>query len=155
MHADSNGYTNLPDVVQPSHSPTESSKGQSPPLKEGGSDVSGWWWLYGARRDHWPWTGDAGALGHCGWQGGALGSWLARVQQEGWARVGVWHICLTATPTPQYQSRGLVKAPGKSSFTMFVDLGIYQPGGSGDTIPITGETGGLGRGRVASDDRLH
>ncbi|KAL1779292.1 misshapen-like kinase 1 isoform X8 [Sigmodon hispidus] len=36
-----------------------------------------------------------------------------------------------------YQSRGLVKAPGKSSFTMFVDLGIYQPGGSGDTIPIT------------------
>jgi hypothetical protein len=40
---------------------------------------------------------------------------------------------------PQYQSRGLVKATGKSSFTMFVDLGIYQPGGSGDTIPITGE----------------
>ncbi|KAK1331561.1 hypothetical protein QTO34_009518 [Cnephaeus nilssonii] len=37
-----------------------------------------------------------------------------------------------------YQSRGLVKAPGKSSFTMFVDLGIYQSGGSGDTIPITG-----------------
>lgn len=32
-----------------------------------------------------------------------------------------------------------MKAPGKSSFTMFVDLGIYQPGGSGDTIPITGE----------------
>lgn len=24
---------------------------------------------------------------------------------------------------------------------MFVDLGIYQPGGSGDTIPITGEDG--------------
>lgn len=22
---------------------------------------------------------------------------------------------------------------------MFVDLGIYQPGGSGDTIPITGK----------------
>lgn len=40
----------------------------------------------------------------------------------------------------QYQSRGLVKAPGKSSFTMFVDLGIYQSsGGSGDTVPITGE----------------
>ncbi|KAM8817502.1 misshapen-like kinase 1 isoform 8-T8 [Rhynchonycteris naso] len=74
LHADSNGYTNLPDVVQPSHSPTESNKGQSPPLKDGGSD---------------------------------------------------------------YQSRGLVKAPGKSSFTMFVDLGIYQPGGGGDTIPIT------------------
>ncbi|XP_036123788.1 misshapen-like kinase 1 isoform X5 [Molossus molossus] len=79
LHADSNGYTNLPDVVQPSHSPTESSKGQSPPLKDGGSD---------------------------------------------------------------YQSRGLVKAPGKSSFTMFVDLGIYQAGGSGDTIPITALVGG-------------
>ncbi|OBS59774.1 hypothetical protein A6R68_09088 [Neotoma lepida] len=37
--ADSNGYTNLPDVVQPSHSPTENSKGQSPPTKDGGSDV--------------------------------------------------------------------------------------------------------------------
>ncbi|XP_049717539.1 misshapen-like kinase 1 isoform X4 [Elephas maximus indicus] len=81
LHADSNGYTNLPDVVQPSHSPTENSKGQSPPTKDGGSD---------------------------------------------------------------YQSRGLVKAPGKSSFTMFVDLGIYQPGGSGDTIPITALVGGEG-----------
>ncbi|KAM5214909.1 misshapen-like kinase 1 isoform 33-T33 [Hipposideros larvatus] len=81
LHSDSNGYTNLPDVVQPSHSPTESSKGQSPPSKDGGSD---------------------------------------------------------------YQSRGLVKAPGKSSFTMFVDLGIYQPGGSGDTIPITALVGGEG-----------
>ncbi|XP_051036095.1 misshapen-like kinase 1 isoform X2 [Phodopus roborovskii] len=79
--ADSNGYTNLPDVVQPSHSPTENSKGQSPPTKDGGGD---------------------------------------------------------------YQSRGLVKAPGKSSFTMFVDLGIYQPGGSGDTIPITALVGGEG-----------
>ncbi|XP_040604953.1 misshapen-like kinase 1 isoform X4 [Mesocricetus auratus] len=79
--ADSNGYTNLPDVVQPSHSPTENSKGQSPPAKDGGSD---------------------------------------------------------------YQSRGLVKAPGKSSFTMFVDLGLYQPGGSGDTIPITALVGGEG-----------
>ncbi|XP_028641746.1 misshapen-like kinase 1 isoform X1 [Grammomys surdaster] len=81
MLADSNGYTNLPDVVQPSHSPTENSKGQSPPTKDGGGD---------------------------------------------------------------YQSRGLVKAPGKSSFTMFVDLGIYQPGGSGDTIPITALVGGEG-----------
>ncbi|XP_008568305.1 PREDICTED: misshapen-like kinase 1 isoform X3 [Galeopterus variegatus] len=81
LHADSNGYTNLPDVVQPSHSPTENSKGQSPPSKDGGSD---------------------------------------------------------------YQSRGLVKASGKSSFTMFVDLGIYQPGGSGDTIPITALVGGEG-----------
>lgn len=79
LHADSNGYTNLPDVVQPSHSPTENSKSQSPPSKEGVSD---------------------------------------------------------------YQSRGLVKAPGKSSFTMFVDLGIYQPGGSGDTIPVTALVGG-------------
>uniref|UniRef100_A0A2K6B0R5 non-specific serine/threonine protein kinase n=1 Tax=Macaca nemestrina TaxID=9545 RepID=A0A2K6B0R5_MACNE len=41
LHADSNGYTNLPDVVQPSHSPTENSKGQSPPSKDGSSDVSG------------------------------------------------------------------------------------------------------------------
>lgn len=81
LHADSNGYTNLPDVVQPSHSPTESGKGQSPPSKDGGSD---------------------------------------------------------------YQSRGLVKAPGKSSFTMFVDLGIYQPGGAGDAIPITALVGGEG-----------
>ncbi|XP_006899131.1 PREDICTED: misshapen-like kinase 1 isoform X2 [Elephantulus edwardii] len=81
LHADSNGYTNLPDVVQPSHSPTESSKGQSPPSKDGSND---------------------------------------------------------------YQSRGLVKAPGKSSFTMFVDLGIYQPGGNGDTIPITALVGGEG-----------
>ncbi|XP_069857746.1 misshapen-like kinase 1 isoform X9 [Dipodomys merriami] len=77
LHADSNGYTNLPDVVQPSHSPTENSKGQSPPSKDTGSD---------------------------------------------------------------YQSRGLVKATGKSSFTMFVDLGIYQPG-TGDTIPITALVG--------------
>ncbi|XP_069917388.1 misshapen-like kinase 1 isoform X11 [Oryctolagus cuniculus] len=81
LHSDSNGYTNLPDVVQPSHSPTENSKGQSPPSKDGSSD---------------------------------------------------------------YQSRGLVKAPGKSSFTMFVDLGLYQPGGSGDTIPITALVGGEG-----------
>uniref|UniRef100_A0A8C5S6D3 non-specific serine/threonine protein kinase n=1 Tax=Laticauda laticaudata TaxID=8630 RepID=A0A8C5S6D3_LATLA len=77
LHSDSNGYTNLPDVVQPSHSPTEakSSNGSSSPTKDVAAD---------------------------------------------------------------YQSRGLVKTPGKSSFTMFVDLGIYQssPGG-GDTIPIT------------------
>lgn len=72
LHADSNGYTNLPDVVQPSHSPTESSKGQSPPLKDGGSDVSGWRWLHGARRGHWPWAGSPGALGEpwgAGWPG--------------------------------------------------------------------------------------
>uniref|UniRef100_A0A670KAJ5 non-specific serine/threonine protein kinase n=1 Tax=Podarcis muralis TaxID=64176 RepID=A0A670KAJ5_PODMU len=86
LHSDSNGYTNLPDVVQPSHSPTEaksSSNGSSSPAKDTATDC-----------------------------------------------------------------RGL--APGKSSFTMFVDLGIYHssPGG-GDTIPITGETlqgGEVGRG---------
>ncbi|XP_028911129.1 LOW QUALITY PROTEIN: misshapen-like kinase 1 [Ornithorhynchus anatinus] len=83
IHADSNGYTNLPDVVQPSQSPTEGTKGSGSPAKDGGGG------------------GD-------------------------------------------YQSRGLVKAPGKSSFTMFVDLGIYQPGGSGDTIPITALVGGEG-----------
>uniref|UniRef100_A0A8C8RN28 non-specific serine/threonine protein kinase n=1 Tax=Pelusios castaneus TaxID=367368 RepID=A0A8C8RN28_9SAUR len=77
-HADSNGYTNLPDVVQPSHSPTEHKGHGGSPAKEGASD---------------------------------------------------------------YQSRGLVKAPGKSSFTMFVDLGIYQTTGSGDTIPITALVG--------------
>ncbi|XP_075062489.1 misshapen-like kinase 1 isoform X3 [Mixophyes fleayi] len=75
LHADSNGYTNLPDVVQPSHSPTEPKGPNSSPNKDGvGTD---------------------------------------------------------------YQSRGLVKAPPKTSFTMFVDLGLYQSsGGSGDTIPV-------------------
>ncbi|XP_035999117.1 misshapen-like kinase 1 isoform X2 [Fundulus heteroclitus] len=70
-----NGYTNLPDVVQPSHSPTESTSHSSP-----GKDS-----VY------------------------------------------------------DYQSRGLVKASGKSSFTTFVDLGMYQsPGGTGDNISISG-----------------
>uniref|UniRef100_A0A8C8A0I7 non-specific serine/threonine protein kinase n=1 Tax=Oryzias sinensis TaxID=183150 RepID=A0A8C8A0I7_9TELE len=69
-----NGYTNLPDVVQPSHSPTDSASHSSP-----GKD--------------------------------------------------------------SYQSRGLVKASGKSSFTTFVDLGMYQsPGDTGDTISISGES---------------
>uniref|UniRef100_A0A673FYR5 non-specific serine/threonine protein kinase n=1 Tax=Sinocyclocheilus rhinocerous TaxID=307959 RepID=A0A673FYR5_9TELE len=69
-----NGYTNLPDVVQPSHSPTDSASHSSP-----GKD--------------------------------------------------------------SYQSRGLVKASGKSSFTTFVDLGMYQPsGGTGDNMSV----GGLG-----------
>uniref|UniRef100_A0A4W6BKB7 non-specific serine/threonine protein kinase n=1 Tax=Lates calcarifer TaxID=8187 RepID=A0A4W6BKB7_LATCA len=67
-----NGYTNLPDVVQPSHSPTDSATHSSP-----GKD--------------------------------------------------------------SYQSRGLVKASGKSSFTTFVDLGMYQsPGGTGDNMSVTG-----------------
>ncbi|XP_040271184.1 misshapen-like kinase 1 isoform X2 [Bufo bufo] len=75
LHADSNGYTNLPDVVQPSHSPTEPKGPGSSPSKEGGGT--------------------------------------------------------------DYQSRGLVKAPPKTSFTMFVDLGLYQSsGGTGDTIPV-------------------
>ena len=74
------------------------------------------------------------------------GAGWAGYNRRGRARAGVWCVCLTAAPTPQYQSRGLVKAPGKSSFTMFVDLGIYQPGGSGDTIPITGETRDLEMG---------
>uniref|UniRef100_A0A8D0CJJ4 non-specific serine/threonine protein kinase n=1 Tax=Scleropages formosus TaxID=113540 RepID=A0A8D0CJJ4_SCLFO len=61
-----NGYTNLPDVVQPSHSPTE-------------------------------------------------------------------------TQPFDYQSRGLVKASGKSSFTTFVDLGMYQSQeGVGDSISVSG-----------------
>uniref|UniRef100_A0AAR2LMX3 non-specific serine/threonine protein kinase n=1 Tax=Pygocentrus nattereri TaxID=42514 RepID=A0AAR2LMX3_PYGNA len=72
-----NGYTNLPDVVQPSHSPTDSASHSSP-----GKDS-----------------------------------------------------------TFDYQSRGLVKASGKSSFTTFVNLGMYQPsGGTGETISV----GGLG-----------
>ncbi|KAG2468058.1 MINK1 kinase, partial [Polypterus senegalus] len=34
------------------------------------------------------------------------------------------------------RSRGLVKAPGKASFTTFVDLGMYQhPGGAGGFVP--------------------
>uniref|UniRef100_A0A096M6U2 non-specific serine/threonine protein kinase n=1 Tax=Poecilia formosa TaxID=48698 RepID=A0A096M6U2_POEFO len=69
-----NGYTNLPDVVQPSHSPTDSASHSSP-----GKDS-----VY------------------------------------------------------DYQSRGLVKASGKSSFTTFVDLGMYQsPGGTGDNVSIS------------------
>ncbi|KAG7280229.1 hypothetical protein CRUP_037590 [Coryphaenoides rupestris] len=68
-----NGYTNLPDVVQPSHSPTDSA-GHSSPGKDSVYD---------------------------------------------------------------YQSRGLVKASGKSSFMTFVDLGMYQnPGGTGDTVSV-------------------
>ncbi|XP_060719353.1 misshapen-like kinase 1 isoform X3 [Tachysurus vachellii] len=70
-----NGYTNLPDVVQPSHSPTDSASHSSP-----GKDS-----------------------------------------------------------TYDYQSRGLVKASGKSSFTTFVDLGMYQPsGGTGEPISVGG-----------------
>uniref|UniRef100_A0A3P9J3E7 non-specific serine/threonine protein kinase n=1 Tax=Oryzias latipes TaxID=8090 RepID=A0A3P9J3E7_ORYLA len=69
-----NGYTNLPDVVQPSHSPTDSASHSSP-----GKDS-----VY------------------------------------------------------DYQSRGLVKASGKSSFTTFVNLGMYQsPGDTGDTMSIS------------------
>ncbi|XP_053473808.1 misshapen-like kinase 1 isoform X2 [Ictalurus furcatus] len=70
-----NGYTNLPDVVQPSHSPTDSASHSSP-----GKDS-----------------------------------------------------------TYDYQSRGLVKASGKSSFTTFVDLGMYQPsGGTGEPVSVGG-----------------
>ncbi|XP_061903821.1 misshapen-like kinase 1 isoform X3 [Entelurus aequoreus] len=72
-----NGYTNLPDVVQPSHSPTDSTTHCSP-----GKDS-----VY------------------------------------------------------DYQSRCLVKAPGKSSFTTFVDLGMYQtPGGTVDNISVSSES---------------
>ncbi|KAJ0004413.1 hypothetical protein NQD34_010627 [Periophthalmus magnuspinnatus] len=69
-----NGYTNLPDVVQPSHSPTDSAS-HSSPGKESVYD---------------------------------------------------------------YQSRGLVKATGKSSFTTFVDLGMYQSPGQGDNMSLSG-----------------
>lgn len=65
MHADSNGYTNLPDVVQPSHSPTESSKGQSPPSKDGGSDVSGLEQVSGVGEVPWS-VQESRVLGHCG-----------------------------------------------------------------------------------------
>lgn len=41
----------------------------------------------------------------------------------------------------QFQSRGLVKASGKSSFTTFVDLGMYQsPGGTGDNVSVSSES---------------
>uniref|UniRef100_A0A671KPP6 non-specific serine/threonine protein kinase n=1 Tax=Sinocyclocheilus anshuiensis TaxID=1608454 RepID=A0A671KPP6_9TELE len=54
-------------------------------------------------------------------------------------RVGC--VCLLSCNQFQYQSRGLVKASGKSSFTTFVDLGMYQPsGGTGDNMSV----GGLG-----------
>ncbi|XP_064409073.1 misshapen-like kinase 1 isoform X2 [Latimeria chalumnae] len=76
LHADSNGYTNLPDVVQPSHSPTDPKGQNSSPEKDGGME---------------------------------------------------------------YQLRGLVKAPGKSSFTAFVDFERYPgPGDGGDTIAVEG-----------------
>uniref|UniRef100_A0A8C1WJM6 non-specific serine/threonine protein kinase n=1 Tax=Cyprinus carpio TaxID=7962 RepID=A0A8C1WJM6_CYPCA len=78
-----NGYTNLPDVVQPSHSPTDSASHSSP-----GKDS-----------------------------------------------------------TYDYQSRGLVKASGKSSFTTFVDLGMYQPsGGTGDNMSLVLFVGVVGLG---------
>ncbi|XP_072114371.1 misshapen-like kinase 1 [Mobula birostris] len=38
----------------------------------------------------------------------------------------------------EFQSRGLVKSPGKSSFTTFVDLGMYQMGAGGETIQLAG-----------------
>ncbi|XP_041034811.1 misshapen-like kinase 1 isoform X2 [Carcharodon carcharias] len=38
----------------------------------------------------------------------------------------------------EFQSRGLVKSPGKSSFTTFVDLGMYQMDAGGETIQISG-----------------
>ncbi|XP_068785644.1 misshapen-like kinase 1 isoform X2 [Struthio camelus] len=74
LPADANGYTNLPDVVQPSHEPP--APGKEP---------------------------------------------------------------------PDYQSRGLVKAPGKTSFSVFVDLGLYQGAASGDTVPIAALAGEAGR----------
>ena len=41
----------------------------------------------------------------------------------------------------QYQSRGLVKASGKSSFMTFVDLGMYQStAGTGDTVSVGSES---------------
>uniref|UniRef100_W5N7M6 non-specific serine/threonine protein kinase n=1 Tax=Lepisosteus oculatus TaxID=7918 RepID=W5N7M6_LEPOC len=74
-----NGYTNLPDVVQPSHSPTDPTSQGSSPGKDSAYD---------------------------------------------------------------YQSRGLVKAPGKASFTTFVNLGMYQPqGGPGESISVAGFVG--------------
>uniref|UniRef100_A0A8C2PYD3 non-specific serine/threonine protein kinase n=1 Tax=Cyprinus carpio TaxID=7962 RepID=A0A8C2PYD3_CYPCA len=46
-----------------------------------------------------------------------------------------------------YQSRGLVKASGKSSFTTFVDLGMYQPsGGTGDNMSLVLFVGVVGLG---------
>lgn len=74
LHSDSNGYTNLPDVVQPSHSPTESSKGQSPPSKDGGSDVSRCRQVHGVRREHWQWVGDS--------RGAQALRWLGRVPES-------------------------------------------------------------------------
>ncbi|XP_078283869.1 misshapen-like kinase 1 [Rhinoraja longicauda] len=38
----------------------------------------------------------------------------------------------------EFQSRGLVKSPGMSSFTTFVDLGMYQMGAGGESIQIAG-----------------
>lgn len=179
LHGDSNGYTNLPDVVQPSHSPTEAkSSSASSPAKDTATDVSsreggrqagragqsldlGWraalpHGLAAVQSWHLPPSlpcvlsergargGGSAGLGQGLWGGGAgAASHVFKERQRsgssGWHSSPVFSSLLLCPPL-QYQSRGLVKAPGKSSFTMFVDLGIYQssPGG-GDTIPITGE----------------
>uniref|UniRef100_A0A667ZCC9 non-specific serine/threonine protein kinase n=1 Tax=Myripristis murdjan TaxID=586833 RepID=A0A667ZCC9_9TELE len=57
-----------------------------------------------------------------------------------WETCFVYFHCVTCSASllHQYQSRGLVKASGKSSFTTFVDLGMYQsPGGTGDNMSVT------------------
>nr|XP_014346123.1 PREDICTED: LOW QUALITY PROTEIN: misshapen-like kinase 1 [Latimeria chalumnae] len=139
LHADSNGYTNLPDVVQPSHSPTDPKGQNSSPEKDGGMEIETCLQkkvvgqpacslsrserllksvtvllLLSTARDD---------LGGGKWNG------------EKW-RIQSVSACVVSL---QYQLRGLVKAPGKSSFTAFVDFERYPgPGDGGDTIAVEG-----------------
>lgn len=112
LHADSNGYTNLPDVVQPSHSPTENSKGQSPPSKDGGSDVSGLEQVHRVRTPQWQeswecWgtgVGRVGRAGHCELLSGDLRPGNKRLGATGWGLIWLPNNC----PTPPPNSTSLV-----------------------------------------------
>lgn len=133
-----NGYTNLPDVVQPSHSPTDSAS-HSSPGKDSVYDVS----LTDAKyiRPEFLLYFCVISVGH------HFSHSVARKirTQSGAARISLsTSNVVTAneiSPLLQFQSRGLVKASGKSSFTTFVDLGMYQsPGGTGDNISVSSES---------------
>lgn len=87
-------------------------------------------------RGHWPWTEEGPGRWGTVVGKGSPGSWLARVQQEGWAGLGSGMFA-SCHPHPTVPVSWAGKAPAKSSFTMFVDLGIYQPGGRvGTPFPL-------------------
>uniref|UniRef100_A0AAX7SDI2 non-specific serine/threonine protein kinase n=1 Tax=Astatotilapia calliptera TaxID=8154 RepID=A0AAX7SDI2_ASTCA len=79
---------------------------------------------------------DEGEAGE-GEQAGGYGDQTMLVQRKK-CRLKQEYTTNTHILFSQYQSRGLVKASGKSSFTTFVDLGMYQsPGGTGDNISVS------------------